>query len=207
MKIKKLASICSAAKRASIFKVLDSGDGLRQYITDGHAIYPIYGLPRLGKESLLTIFDIATEDWGKWCVTEIDQPSGIWVDDFPENGDDEAVTCFYNPISVNGVEIQPVLTKIGVVFFQRKYLDPVKAAEGGIQFYVRYNSEGEPYIVIKAGIFVQAIILEVKLKKEEMEKIEAMLRGYATRMGWDKPNAIIPEDGEAEQLNLYGRQS
>lgn len=204
MKIKKLASICSATKRASIFEVLDSGDGLRQYITDGHAIYPVYGLPRLEKENLLTIFDIATEDWNKWTVTEIGQPYGIWLDDIPESGEDEAVRFFYNPIPVNGMELQPVLTKIGVVFFQRKYLDPVKDAEGGIQFYVRYNSEGEPYIVIKAGIFVQAIILEVKPKKEQMEMIDAMLRGYATRMGWDKPAAIIPEEGETEQLKIYG---
>lgn len=207
MKIKKLASICSAHKRVGIFERLDAEGEIRQYITDYRAIYPVYGLPRLEKENLLTIFDVAPEDWNKWHITEMEQPDDIWVEDLPETGEDEAVTCFYNPISVNGYELQPVLTKIGVVFFQKKYLDPVKDAEGGIQFFVRYNSERAPYIVIKAGIFVQAIILEVKPKKEEMEKIDAMLRGYAARMGWDKPAAIIPEEGEAEQLNLYGRQS
>lgn len=204
MKIKKLASILNANKQAAIFETW-AGEEVRQYITDHRAIYPVYGLPRLSKENLLTIFDVAPEDHNKWKVTEIEHPAKIWVEDIPESGEDEAVKHFYSPISVLGMELQPVLTKIGVVFFQRKYLDPVKDAEGGITFYVRYKADGDPYIVVKAGLFVQALILEVQPKKANMMEIEAMLRGYAERMGWDMKPILAEEKPEGEQLTIYGR--
>ena len=52
MKIKKLAAICKKEKRAIIYeRQIGDTDAVQQYISDGYAIYPVFGLPRLDKEN------------------------------------------------------------------------------------------------------------------------------------------------------------
>lgn len=202
MKLKKLASICNSHKRVDIYEQHLTDGEVKQFISDGGAIYPIYGLPRLDKENLLTIFDIAPEDWEKWRVNIKSPPLGYCLDDVTEDGEDEAVEVFYNPVVMNISALKPVKTSVGTVFYQDKYLDPVKDADQGIQFYVRYTPKGNPYIVIKSGLFLQAVISECRPEEVHVRRMEEMLRSYAQRMGWDmKP--IFAGASESEQLNIW----
>lgn len=58
MKIKNIAAICKKNKYAVIYERYGESGGVIQYIGDGAAAYPVTGLPKLDKESLLTIFDV-----------------------------------------------------------------------------------------------------------------------------------------------------
>ena len=207
MKIKKLATICKEYKRVKIYAEERPDGEVKQFLSDGGAVYPIYGLPRLEKESLLTIFDIAPEDWDKWRVSIEDLPEDICLDDEPETEADQPIEIFYEPVVINNSVLKPVKTSVGTIFYHDKYLDPVKDVEGGIQFYERFTSKGRPYIVIKYGLFLQAVIMENQPGKPYARRMEAMLLGYAKRMGWEMQPILEEENSEVEQMTLYGRRS
>ena len=207
MKIKKLATICKEYKHVTIYEEERPDGEVKQFLSDGGAAYPIYGLPRLEKESLLTIFDIAPAEWDKWRVSIEELPEDMCFDDEPETGVDQPIEIFYEPVVINNSVLKPVKTSVGTIFYQDKYLDPVRDVEGGIQFYERFTSKGRPFIVIKSGLFLQAAIMEDQPGKPYARRMEAMLLGYAKRMGWEMEHILEEEDSEVEQMTLYGRKS
>ena len=85
MKIKSIAAICKKNKNIAIFeRYSDDGDILTQYIGDGSAVYPVVGLPKLDKESLLTIFDVPEKDRDNYFVKTLGVPAGISFEDTDE---------------------------------------------------------------------------------------------------------------------------
>lgn len=68
MKIKNIAAICKKNKYAVIYERYGESGGVIQYVGDGAAAYPVTGLPKLDKESLLTIFDVPEKQREDWFV-------------------------------------------------------------------------------------------------------------------------------------------
>ena len=69
MKIKGIFTICKKRKQVVLFnRYTDYGETVSQYISDGHAVYPLSGLPVLDEESLLTIFDVPEKQREDWRV-------------------------------------------------------------------------------------------------------------------------------------------
>jgi hypothetical protein len=173
MKIKKLVSICKLNKTAIIYE-RKTGEVIQQYIGDGNAFYPIYGLPRLTKESLLTIFDIAQEDWDKWKVRVQEAPPKEFTDDLVEN--EEPISKFYQQIVINGELIKSMcMPNYGTVFYKDAYMGPIRDGEE-IMFYGRYCGE-EPIIAVKSGLLLQATILPTKIESDILWNMKGMLSG------------------------------
>ena len=53
MKIKSVTSICKSNKT-----IILSENNSYQWISDGGAVYPMFGLPKMTKDQVLTMFDI-----------------------------------------------------------------------------------------------------------------------------------------------------
>lgn len=175
MKIKKLAALCKKRKRAIIYeRRIDDTDIVQQYVSDGCALYPIFGLPRLDKESLLTIFDVDQDEWEKRHVSVLDTPPEALYQDTWER--ESPVGRFYQPMIINGDLIKPVPICGDTVFFNDAYLDPIRDGEN-LTYYGRiYN--GDWIIVVKSGLLLQAAIYPVEVVTDTwLEMMESMLAG------------------------------
>ena len=155
MKIKKVAALVQKAKRVVIMEKPIPG-GVRQYLSNGYAAYPIHGLPRLGKENLLTIFDVDPADWDKWHVSVREIPAAL---NFGDTDDGEYRTELAVPVFFqNGETIMPFCTEDnGVVFLNEKYLGPV--SDGVTEFYLREDRRGKLFFAIKSGLYLRAVIM------------------------------------------------
>ncbi len=161
MKIKKLSTILKKRKRAIIFERQSSNGIVFQYISDGSALYPIYGLPRLRKESLLTILDIPQEKWSDWHVSVKDGPEGMNLTDVDET-ESQAFPTFYS-LQVGEKTMMPLETEYnGVLFLDRKYLNPISDA-AGFSYFKRQDKAGNDYIAVKEGLLILAVIMPVRM--------------------------------------------
>lgn len=156
MKIKNVAAICKRSKNIVLYYDR-SGSGKQQYISDGFAVYPIFGLPELNEEYILTIFDIPEKERDKWIVRETILPDGISLDDT----DDGEKEVFQISMSINygGVPLRPLKTKSGIVYIDSRYLSPLSDVLDVLRLYERRTEEGALYIAAKAGLLLQAVIL------------------------------------------------
>lgn len=175
MKIKKLAAICKKKKRAVIYERYLEGGLVQQYISDECAMYPIFGLPRLSKESLLTIFDVKEAEWDKWHVSVYEDPAEVMTSDTftPE----QPLERFYQPIVHNGKVLKSVMLDGETVFFDDAYIGPVSDAKE-IMYYGRRSRFGMPVIAVKSGMMLLATIAPFAIADDDwIEMMEEMLAG------------------------------
>lgn len=176
MKIKSIAAICKKNKNIAIFeRYSDDGDILTQYIGDGSAVYPVVGLPRLDKESLLTIFDVPEKDRDNYFVKTLGVPAGISFEDTDETErhvEREGISIIYS-----GRTLKPIRTTRGLVFIESRYLSPVADVLDVLELYERRTAEGTPYIVAKAGFLLQAVIMPYDVINQQfVESLQDLTR-------------------------------
>ena len=97
MKIKNIAAICKKNKYAVIYERYGENGGVIQYIGDGAAAYPVTGLPKLDKESLLTIFDVPEKQREDWFVQVAGIPSKISFEDAAATDKTAKCPLYYTP--------------------------------------------------------------------------------------------------------------
>ena len=176
MKIKSIAAICKKNKNIAIFeRYSDDGDILTQYIGDGSAVYPVVGLPKLDKESLLTIFDVPEKDRDNYFVKTLGVPAGISFEDTDETErhvEREGISIIYS-----GRTLKPIRTTRGLVFIESRYLSPVADVLDVLELYERRTAERTPYIVAKAGFLLQAVIMPYDVINQQfVESLQDLTR-------------------------------
>ncbi len=157
MKIKNIAAICKRNKCVTVFDRYGRDGSLTQYIGDGGALYPVTGLPELDGESVLTIFDVPEKDREKYIVQERDVPPGINFEDIDPS--EKVVEGRTIAIVCSGRVLKPLQTSKGLVFIESRYLSPMSDVMDVLELYERTTSAGQPYIVAKAGLLLQAVIM------------------------------------------------
>lgn len=60
----------------------------------------------------------------------------------------------------------PLQSKEGILFIQKQYLAPLQDIQDGITMFERRTPQGQPYIAVKAGFMIQAVIFPYDLIKE-----------------------------------------
>ena len=149
MKIKSIAAICKKGKQVVLYNRYESGGTLQQYIGDGMTTYPVFGLPELDEESILTIFDVPEKQREDWFVRVRDVPEGINFEDTDAN--EKMIERDNLSIIFSGHTLKPLQTRRGLVFIQSRYLSPVSDVLDVLELYERFTPNGTPYIVAKAG--------------------------------------------------------
>ena len=205
MKLNNVASICARVKCAHIGHVVDRDGVLTQFVGDGGAMYRIDGLPALDKDTLLTIFSVLPKKKEEWQVYEGGLPVGINAKDADPT--ERALEPGRIRIVHGGRLLVPLFGGGGVVFMDSAYLKPIKDDAGVQQLFLRRSEFGEPYIVVKTGFLLQAIIRpEDVINKAFVDAVSAL--AYQCRMALDQKDRVgelhtedlplLKEDEDAE---------
>lgn len=165
MKLKKVVSICNKSKVFRLFdKVGESGE-IEQWLGDGSAIYRLNGLPILDEDSLCAVFDISEKQLKTTLVWQSAMPGEINAGDTDPAERQIKDDDFF--IIYGGTEMQPLKTRNGIIFIQRKYLSPLEDVAEMVRLYERSTPEGQTYIVAKVGLLIAALIFPYNAVKEK----------------------------------------
>lgn len=199
MKIKNIAAICKKNKTIVLFeKHSESGDTVIQYIGDGGAAYPVTGLPPLDTESVLTIFDVPEKDRDKYIVRTMGIPEGINFED--TDADEKPIEGEALSIVYSGKVLKPLQTRRGLVFIESRYLSPVLDV---LELYERITTGGTPYIVAKAGLLLQAVIMPLDVINQQfVESLQRLTEQCAVSLALRKQEAERAAAEAPEQYSL-----
>lgn len=168
MKIRKLAALCKAAKH---IQLVDEKNG-KQWVGNGATLYPLLGLPTMSEVQVMRMFDIPQSDNEKYHVHRAD------VDDLPVDLSDIAngETKLQPPdicITYAGQKFMPLAASGTVLWINPEYLDPVRKS-GDLDLYKRVDSRGIPYIAVKAGMMLEAIIYPLNMGEKLINRLKAL---------------------------------
>lgn len=157
MKLKRVAALCAKSKHYILFDKIDSTGEITQWLGDGYSLYPLNGLPILDEETVFAVLDVPEKQREKAVVRRENMPGTFNADD--TDPAEKAVNEGDIPLILGGTVLQPLMTRKGITFIQRKYLEPLDDMLGMIQLFERVTADGQPYIVAKAGLLIAAIIM------------------------------------------------
>ena len=193
MKFNKIIAIC---KKSKTFIIHTTDDGELQWLSNGYACYPLHGHPLYDEESIFNVASMTDKQAEKCLYTESTMPKELNADDIAD--DEQEVQELFPQFYVGGSLMMPVSTSEGLKFINRGYLAPIEDEES-YQIYERHNKRGI-YFVIKAGMFVKAIVTESDIISEKFVESIADIHSqiataYAIKKGKEKAPA-------AEQMKL-----
>ena len=151
MKIKQIESILKQDKAIIVAETPSC-----QWLGNGDALYPVYNLPKLTKENIFTLFDIAEDKREKFYFKELELPIPLNLED----NDDTEVLIERDTMSIiaRGRVLEPLKTSQGMAFINQRYLKPFANEENGYELYERTNNHGRTYIAVKGGFMLLGII-------------------------------------------------
>lgn len=175
MILKNLATMC---RKRLFIEMFHDRNGM-QWIGEGHAIYPMVGIPEVNKEQVLFLFDIPEKKRAE-CFT-VDQGN---IEDFYDVSDgaaDNEAQMMPPAMMTGGKLLTPIMTSQGIAFFNAEYLKPVSDCED-LSMYERYTESGELYLVAKSGMMVEAVVIPENMSGdrgknllESLQKITEMM--------------------------------
>ena len=153
MIVKKIINICKKSKNIFLY---ENGD--EQWISDGIAFYPLYGLPRFNESTLYQTYDITDNQQNKIRFRhESKLPTTLCFDDVMPG----EVVCDQCPVGLSSADhgIVPYMTSEGIVFIDASYLAPLaNTREGMLGIYERFTPSGQRYFAAKSGFMLLALI-------------------------------------------------
>ncbi len=157
MIFKNLTALCRQHKCIWLF---DGANGV-QWITEGHALYPLHGMPELSGNVLARVFDVPEKDIGKYSIQHKEQLPAVY-----DYGDciGAEIQLTPEPIIIKRYDtiLCPVQTSRGLMFYDPEYLKPLRDLQDTLEIHERATPEGQVYLAVKSGFLLQAIILPQK---------------------------------------------
>jgi len=151
MKIKKIAALCKKTRRI----IVSTDENGVQWIGNGFAMYPLFGMPIMAQENIYTIFDITDKQAGKIYFSDSSLDT-ICLDDNCEN--ENLLKENETKLIIADKTIQSYQTSNGIAFIDVSYLGPIEDIEI-LSVYERISTEGKIYFAIKAGLILYGIIM------------------------------------------------
>jgi len=166
MKIKAIASLL---KEHKIIELWDAGD--TQWISNGRAAYPLYGMPRLDEETVMTVMDIPEKDRDKYMVNDLYAPTNLNLSDYDDT--ERRLLPQLLTIGYGGEVLMPARTSLGLMFIDPAYLKPI---DENYELFERESGNGDLYVAVKAGLLLKAIILPKAQNAEDIaERLSKLL--------------------------------
>ena len=164
MGIKKIEAICKASRRIVVL-----WGGECQWIGDGSAFYPVYGLPILTEEHIFTMFDISEDKRSKYLFNETELPAAYNFTDYC----DSELPLVREDISLirYGATLIPLKTSEGITFVNKRYLKPLEDGENEYVLCERTDKNGRVYIVAKQGFLLAAVIMPASVVDQSFVEI------------------------------------
>jgi hypothetical protein len=170
LKLKQIESIIKPNKNVCLYMAEDA-----QWIGDGCAMYPIYGMPHLTEDNILTMWDVPEEKREKWQFRHLGTVSLAMFNDAVEG--EQLLERGLSAILVAGGLAEPLRTEQGVLFIYRRYLKPFDDLENGYDLYARYDPmTRQPIIAVKEGYSLVGIISPVAVVNDKfISELEELL--------------------------------
>lgn len=202
MKIKSIAAICKKGKQVVLYNRYESGGTLQQYIGDGNDRISRFWPSKAGRRKhILTIFDVPEKQREDWFVRVRDVPEGINFEDTDAN--EKMIERDNLSIIFSGHTLKPLQTRRGLVFIQSRYLSPVSDVLEVLELYERITTGGTPYIVAKAGLLLQAVIMPFDVINQQfVESLQRLTEQCAVSLSLRQQEAEWAAAEEPEQYSL-----
>lgn len=159
MKIKQIASICKNSKSIKLY--VDSNE--TQWLGDGGSLYPLHNVMELDEKTIYAIFDITEKQQEKIYFNVIDTLDNINLEHIDKYETQLEPSHF--EIHYAGKVLQPLLTSLGIIFIDTKYLAPL---EDDVELFERISEVGTQYIVAKLGFMIVAVIMPTNVISESL---------------------------------------
>lgn len=160
MKIKKIINLCKSSRSLTIYTDLATD---MQWLSDGQALFPLYGLPLFDIDSFCNTYDINDNLKSKMNMRILEElPAGF---DFNDSNNFET-EVEKMPMSLNYADfnVLALKTETGIKFIERKYLSLFSDyCNSDLTIFERTGNAGHDYIVVKNGFNIIGIILPVEL--------------------------------------------
>lgn len=195
MRIQEIAKLCRKRKIVKLYQVGDE-----QWVSNGSAIYPLHGLPRMERDNLFTVMDVSNSSqddyfYDEQTIQRKDPAFPICFEDYCEGeelGEKEELVISYHWEHVQGIK-----TSSGTVFFDSELLKPF---EGDYGFYIRFSPQGVPYIAVKKGmILIGIVFVKDVLTPDILEKMS----GFCLRCRLAYENLAPKDEMEENQIHFY----
>lgn len=176
MKLKQIESILKQEKT-----IIVAETPYCQWLGNGSAFYPVHGLPKLTKENIFTLFDIAEDKREKFYFEERPLPTYLNFED----SDSTEVMLERGTIAffAEGRALEPLKTSQGIAFINSRYLKPFSDEVNGYELYERTDKNGRIYIAVKAGFILLGVIAPYDLVSDKfIQTLESVLE--LSRVAW-----------------------
>ena len=172
MKLKQVEAIIKARKVFTTFTTESA-----QWVGDLGAMYPIYDLPHLTEDNLLTMWDVPEDKRDKWQYVTNGYAPEMFRDDVLG---DHLLERGMTPLCINGAIAEPIKTEQGVIFINQRYLRPFENLENGYELYFRQLPGKSPIIAVKEGYSLIGIIAPMDVIKpgfvEDLDQLVRLMR-------------------------------
>lgn len=155
MKLKQIESILKRNKNVTMYDTNGA-----QWLGDGGALYPVFGMPKLSAENLLTMWDVPEDKRSKWNF-RIEQSAPCDMRDTTEA--EYIAKRDMPPVFFQGEILEPLEMEQGVIFINQRYLRPFDDLENGYELYIRLTGAGSPYVAVKEGYALVGIIMPMTI--------------------------------------------
>lgn len=183
MILKKVVDLCKKEKRFFLFDKVDANGEIVQWLGDGNAAYPLYGVPILDETSLCAVFDLPGKKMADRIIKREEMPNAVNTDDTDET--ERALEDEDFAIVHTGQEVKALRTSRGIVFAQKKYLAPLDDMGDHVRLYERLSKDGVIYIAAKVGMMISAVIFPYLIKDDDFwDWIGEVARARGQMMHW-----------------------
>lgn len=167
MKIKKVFDICKHSKHIITFKF--AGE---QWVTDGYAAYCLSGMPELTEELICQLYDISDKQREN-IHFDIDRPCPDMLCFNDNDINEEYVDCPDIGLDINSFGVcLPFAGTYGFAVIPEKYLSLLMDVQSdSIFFCMRVTEDGSPYIAVKIGMILYAVMYPKRLSKSTIENL------------------------------------
>lgn len=193
MIIKKIIDVCKKSKN---FILCEDDERGTQWLSDGAAMFPLYGLPDFNEETLFRTFDIPEKQQKKMHFTHKPAlPASFNFEDY-FSGEKECARQY--PLITGESESIPYNTTQGIKFIRREHLLPLADAPQ-LAICERIKEDGTLYFAAKSGFVLLALITPFDVITEDFTE---QLRNFslACEKAFDKKRK---EEVYTEQKKIF----
>lgn len=174
MKNKKIIDLCKKSKQLWLYDALECD---QQYISDGGAIYPLTNAPTFNDSTICSTYDVTESQRVKiYFRRENGLPEGVTFND--STPDEILCDIFDLKIVISSGIAIPIITDLGLMFIDQKYLQPLTDMQSQeMRIYRRTDNDGHSYFAVKFGLLVYALIRPFDVVTEQLcNNLEYLLK-------------------------------
>lgn len=185
MKLRKVAKLCTDSGSVQL---IDLKHG-QQWVGNDQAIYFAYGLPYMEEGHVPRVFDFSIKQKDNTVVEWITADDSPY--DFSDNTTKETpLERSEMSILWNGLEYIPFLSANQLMYVDNLLLEALSSVVQDQRYYLRHTESGSPYLAVKNGLFLEAVMIPGRLTEKMTNEI-GLLAGFTRNSFYTTENSRL----------------